>query len=58
MAWDDVDLDKGTIHFRGTKTGIERHFQLSTQANYLLKVPRLISDKSLFPSQAIKLLIQ
>ncbi|ERK09348.1 hypothetical protein L581_0589 [Serratia fonticola AU-AP2C] len=27
--WDDVDLDKGTIHLWETKTGIERYVQLS-----------------------------
>ncbi len=58
MAWDDVDLDKGTIHLRETKTGIERYVQLSTQAIEFLKVLRLTSDKYLFPSQATKLPIQ
>lgn len=58
MAWDDVDLDKDTIHLRETKTGIERYVQLSTQATERLKVLRLTSDKYLFPSQATKLSIQ
>ncbi|WCG84012.1 tyrosine-type recombinase/integrase [Pectobacterium sp. A5351] len=58
MAWDDVDLEKGTIHLRETKTGVERYVQLSTQAIDFLKILRLTSDKYLFPSQATKLPIQ
>lgn len=58
MAWDDVDLDKGTIHLRETKTGVERYVQLSDQAIDFLKVLRLTSDKYLFPSQATKKPIQ
>jgi len=58
MAWEDVDLDKGTIHLRETKTGVERYVQLSTQAIDFLKVLRLNSDKYLFPSQATKKPIQ
>lgn len=58
MAWDDVDLDKGTIHLRETKTCIERYVQLSTHAIEFLKVLRLTSDKYLFPSQTTKLPIQ
>ncbi|EDJ9246339.1 integrase [Salmonella enterica subsp. diarizonae] len=58
MAWDDIDLEKGTIHLRETKTGIERYVQLSDQAIDFLKVLRLTSDKYLFPSQATKKPIQ
>ncbi|ECC4148253.1 tyrosine-type recombinase/integrase [Salmonella enterica] len=58
MAWQDVDLDKGTIHLKDTKTGVERYVQLSTQAVNFLKVLRLSTDKYLFPSQATKLPIQ
>lgn len=58
MAWQDVDLDKGTIHLKDTKTGVERYVQLSTQAVDFLKVLRLNTDKYLFPSQATKLPIQ
>lgn len=58
MAWNDVDLDTGTIHLKETKTGVERYVQLSTQAIDFLKVLRLTSDKYLFPSQATKLAIQ
>ena len=58
MAWDDVDLEKGTIHLRETKTGVERYVQLSDQAIDFLKVLRLTSDKYLFPSQATKKPIQ
>ena len=58
MAWEEVDLEKGTIHLRETKTGVERYVQLSTQAIDFLKVLRLNSDKYLFPSQATKKPIQ
>ncbi|ETX62034.1 hypothetical protein P835_03432 [Citrobacter portucalensis] len=58
MTWKDVDLEKGTIHLRETKTGIERYIQLSDQAIDFLKVLRLTSDKYLFPSQATKKPIQ
>lgn len=58
MAWQDVDLNKGTIHLKDTKTGVERYVQLSTQAIDFLKVLRLSTDKYLFPSQATKLPIQ
>ena len=58
MAWKDVDLEKGTIHLRETKTGTERYVQLSDQAIDFLKVLRLTSDKYLFPSQATKKPIQ
>ncbi|MBQ4771419.1 tyrosine-type recombinase/integrase [Pectobacterium versatile] len=58
MAWDDVDLEKGTVHLRETKTGVERYVQLSIQAIDFLKILRLTSDKYLFPSQATKLPIQ
>lgn len=58
MAWSDVDLDKGTIHLKDTKTGVERYVQLSRQALDFLKVLRLSTDKYLFPSQVSKLPIQ
>lgn len=58
MAWEDVDLNKGTIHLRETKTGVERYVQLSDQAIDFLKTLRLNSDKYLFPSQATKKPIQ
>ncbi|VEE71103.1 Uncharacterised protein [Yersinia pseudotuberculosis] len=58
MAWEDVDLEKGTLHLRETKTGIERYVQLSTQAIDFLKVLPLTSNKYLFPSQATKKPIQ
>ena len=58
MEWEDVDLDKGTIHQRETKTDVERYVQLSTQAVDFLKVLRLNTDKYLFPSQATKFPIQ
>ncbi|WP_072011655.1 tyrosine-type recombinase/integrase [Serratia sp. DD3] len=37
LTWDNVDLQKGTIHLRETKTGIERHVQLSSQAIIFLE---------------------
>lgn len=58
MAWKDVDLDKGTIHLRDTKSGVERYVQLSTQAIDFLKVLRLNNDTYLFPSSRTKLPIQ
>ncbi|HKS33546.1 MAG TPA: tyrosine-type recombinase/integrase [Enterobacteriaceae bacterium] len=58
MAWKDVDLEKGTIHLRDTKTGIERYVQLSTQAIDFLKVLQLNNDTYLFPSSRTKLPIQ
>lgn len=58
MAWKDVDLEKGTIHLRETKTGVERYVQLCTQAIEFLKVLRLNSDTYLFPSSRTKLPIQ
>ncbi|WNP35509.1 tyrosine-type recombinase/integrase [Enterobacter kobei] len=58
MAWKDVDLDKGTIHLRETKTGVERYVQLSTQAIDFLKVLRLNSDTYLFPSTRTRRPIQ
>lgn len=58
MAWKDVDLDKGTIHLRETKTGVERYVQLSTQAVDFLKVLRLNSDTYLFPSTRTRRPIQ
>ncbi|WP_288453889.1 site-specific integrase [uncultured Enterobacter sp.] len=58
MAWSDVDLEKGTIYLRETKTGVERYVQLSTQAIDFLSVLRLNSDKYLFPSTRTRLPIQ
>lgn len=50
MAWKDVDLEKGTIHLREPKKGVERYIQLLTQAIDFLKVLRLNSDTYFFPS--------
>ena len=58
MAWKDVDLEKGAIHLRETKTGVERYVQLSTQAIDFLKVLRLNSDTYLFPSTPTRRPIQ
>nr|WP_314523608.1 tyrosine-type recombinase/integrase [uncultured Lelliottia sp.] len=54
MAWEDVDLEKGTIHLRDTKTNVERYVQLSKQATEFLKILRLNTDKYLFPSSRTK----
>ncbi|CFB68109.1 tyrosine-type recombinase/integrase [Yersinia enterocolitica] len=54
MAWKDVDLEKGTIHLRDTKTNVERYVQLSRQAIAFLRILRLNSDKYLFPSTQTK----
>ncbi|WON78861.1 tyrosine-type recombinase/integrase [Serratia sp. UGAL515B_01] len=43
LAWDNVDLQRGTIHLRETKTGIERHVQLSRQAIAFLESLRASS---------------
>ncbi len=58
MAWDDVDLEKGTIHLKEAKTGIKRYVQLPHQAITYLKSMRMNSDKYLFLSQVTKLPIQ
>lgn len=58
IVWKDVDLEKGTIHLRETKTGIERYVQLSDQVIDFLKVLRHTSDKYLFSSQATNKPIQ
>lgn len=58
MVWKDVDLEKGTIHLRETKTGVERYVQLSRQGIDFLKVLRLNSDTYLFPSTRTRRPIQ
>ncbi|MFC0228752.1 tyrosine-type recombinase/integrase [Serratia aquatilis] len=44
LAWDNVDFKKGTIHLRETKTGSERHVQLSKQAIDFLESLRTSSS--------------
>lgn len=51
MAWENVDLQKGTIHLKETKTGNERHVQLSKQAIDFLKALRDSSTHYLFTSR-------
>ncbi|MGM7052573.1 tyrosine-type recombinase/integrase [Escherichia fergusonii] len=60
LSWDDVDLEKGTIHLaeRDTKTSISWYVQLSTQAIDFLKMLQLCTGKYLFPSSRTKLPIQ
>lgn len=53
-----MDLKKGTINLRETKTGIERYMQLSHQATTYLKSMLINSDKYIYPSQVTKLSIQ
>lgn len=48
--WKDIDLDKKAWHLRDTKTGVERHVQLSTQAVEFLKMLKLTTGEYLFPS--------
>ena len=48
--WKDIDLDKRTWHLRDTKTGVERHVQLSNQAVEFLKMLKLTTGDYLFPS--------
>ena len=54
MAWDDMDLEKGTIHLKVTKTGIGHYVQLPAQAIPYLESMHMNSDKYLFPSQVTK----
>ncbi|ATM79273.1 integrase [Serratia fonticola] len=51
LAWENVDLQKGTIHLKETKTGSERHVQLSKQAIDFLKSLRDSSTHYLFTSR-------
>ncbi len=49
MAWEDVNLDKGTVHLRETKSGIEHHVQLSIQATQFLQSLYTEKERFLFP---------
>lgn len=49
--WDDIDLVNETWHLRDTKTGVERHVQLSSQAVAFLRQLKLTTGDYLFPSQ-------
>ncbi|HHQ6568493.1 TPA: tyrosine-type recombinase/integrase [Serratia fonticola] len=51
MAWEDVNLDKGTVHLRETKSGIERHVQLSLQATQFLQSLYTEKEQFVFPSR-------
>ena len=51
LYWNQVDLDKGTIHLKETKTDVERYVQLSNQAISFLKALRLETEDCLFPSR-------
>lgn len=51
LAWENVDLQKGTIHLKETKTGSERHVQLSKQAIDFLQSLRDSSTHYLFTSR-------
>ncbi len=52
MAWENVDFVKGTIHLEETKTGTDRHVQLSGQAIEFLKTFHVPSDRYLFTARA------
>jgi len=56
--WNDVDLVAGTWHLKDTKTGIERHVQLPTQAIAFLTQLKLTTGEYLFPSQKTGLPLQ
>lgn len=56
--WRDVDLGKGTIYLRETKTAFERYAPLSKQSIDFHKVLGMTSDNYLFVSQATKKPIQ
>jgi integrase len=56
--WEYINLDKGTLHLRGTKTEAERYVQLPTQAVNFLQQLRLETGKYLFPSIKTQLPIQ
>ncbi|PHI32031.1 tyrosine-type recombinase/integrase [Budvicia aquatica] len=52
MAWENVDFVKGTSHLEETKTGTDRHVQLSRQAIEFLKTFHEPSDRYLFTARA------
>lgn len=58
LYWDQVDLDKGTIHLKETKTNVDRYVQLSTQAIIFLRSLRKVTADCLFPSRTTKAPIQ
>lgn len=52
MAWKDVDLDKGTIHLRETKTGVERYMAIAPKF-YLLRELRVFMRQSAYSKSYI-----
>ena len=58
LYWEQVNLEKGTIHLKETKTDVERYVQLSTQAVSFLKTLKMITAGCLFPSRTTKAPIQ
>ena len=58
LYWEQVNLEKGTIHLKETKTDVERYVQLSTQAVSFLKTLKMTTADCLFPSRTTKAPIQ
>ena len=58
LYWNQIDLEKGTIHLKETKTDVDRYVQLSTQAVSFLKSLKLETDDCLFPSRTTQTPIQ
>ena len=58
LYWEQVNLEKGTIHLKETKTDVERYVQLSTQAVSFLKTLKITTADCLFPSRTTKAPIQ
>lgn len=52
MAWKDVDLDKGTIHLKETKTGVERYMAIAPKF-YLLRELRVFMRQSAYSKSYI-----
>ncbi|WP_411751921.1 tyrosine-type recombinase/integrase [Serratia sp. (in: enterobacteria)] len=58
IAWQDINLDSGTIHLRETKTESERHVQLSQQAIQFLQSLETKTGQFVFPSKLTRKPIQ
>lgn len=58
IAWQDINLDNGTIHLRETKTESERHVQLSQQAIQFLQSLETKTGQFVFPSKLTQKPIQ
>jgi integrase len=58
IAWQDINLDNGTIHLRETKSESERHVQLSQQAIQFLQSLNTKTGQFVFPSKLTRKPIQ